>query len=67
MFVEDLEDYDVARVESCAVLITRRSEEDWEPRNQIHLEDPEEEDREARAMSDYYNMRMQQQFGWLAS
>jgi hypothetical protein len=43
MFVEDLQGYDVARVGSCATVITCCSEKGWEPQNQVHLEGHEEE------------------------
>jgi len=64
MFTEDLGGYDVAR-SLCTVKITRRNEEGWKPLNQVHLEGQEEEEREEREMG-AYDMRMQQQFGWLA-
>ena len=60
MFVEDLQGYDVARVEPCIIEITRRTEEGWEPRKQVHLEGHEAEVREERAMQAYYKMKMQQ-------
>ena len=63
MFVEDLQGYDVARVDSCTIAITRCIEKGREPKNQVHLEGHEEEVREKRAMSAYYKMRMQQEFG----
>jgi hypothetical protein len=65
MFLEDLSGYDVARTESCAVTITRRSEAGWVPVNQVHLEGYEEEAKEQQEMNDYYAMKMRQEFGWL--